>query len=91
MKTPFKIAIRVVSDHLRTQFHLSVESGPGAMMTPDELATHRRKVNGCADRMDAAETYREFEVALDEAHQLGMYPYNADVGIVAQAGVLFAD
>ena len=40
--------------------------------------------------MEASKTPAEYEAALDEAHQLGVFPYNNDVRQVAHAGVMYS-
>jgi hypothetical protein len=77
------VAGRTVA-HLRR--HIFVQDGPG-MMTPDQRAAHQRKIERCADRMDASRTDDQYEAALREGHRLGTYPYNGDVSVVAHASL----
>jgi hypothetical protein len=82
------IAAQRSADHLR-QYRKCFASSRN--MTPDERALHELKIEHCADKMAASKTGADYEAALADAHRLGMFPYNADVALVARADVLYAD
>jgi hypothetical protein len=86
---PVSIAVQRAADHLRRHSDIFAQSGPG-MMRADQRSEHSRKIEACADEMATSRSYAEFESALQRAHRLGAFPYNADVSQVAFAD-LFAD
>jgi hypothetical protein len=88
-QSPVSIAAQRAADHLRRHSDVFVQNGPG-MMSADHRSEHSRKIEACADEMAASRSYAEFESALQKAHRLGAYPYNADVSQVAFAD-FFAD
>ncbi len=85
VQSPISIAAKRSADHLRQYWQFAACDGPG-IPTP-----RKAEILACADRMEASKTAADYESALDEAHRLGMFPYNSDVRQVAQAGVLYAD
>lgn len=84
-------ALVAVADYIRQHSEMFVRNGP-RMLTPNETAKHRQRIEALADQIDtlAAEArdgaaeYRQFETLLGRLHAEGFFPANELVSAVAK-------